>query len=236
MEVVRLSDRVALVVADGGVDRAALREWVGTHEPRPFGVAADGGARHIAAIGWLPDVICGDGDSLGDELAAFAQSGVRIERHPTDKDESDLELALGTAIREGYRRIDVFGALAGERPEHSVANELLLAAPFLDELDVVVHHGRSRIRRVGTRRDRGRATLSGRAGDFVSLLALDDPVAGVVTEGLRFALHGEPLALGSTRGLSNELLGRDAAVTTERGRLLVVETPRPTDAAVGTDA
>jgi thiamine pyrophosphokinase len=51
-------------------------------------------------------------------------------------------------------------------------------------------------------------------------------VAGVRTDGLRFPLHDETLAVGPSRGLSNELLDGQARVTTERGRLLVIHTRR----------
>src|SRR5205823_954221 len=127
----------------------------------------DGGARHLAAIGRLPDLICGDGDSLGTEIRSFEERGVRIELFPADKDQSDLELAIEAAIRAGARRIDVHGALAGARPEHAVANELLLASPVLDGAEVVIHHLGSRFRRIGTRSDAGAVTLEGEAGDFV---------------------------------------------------------------------
>jgi thiamine pyrophosphokinase len=216
----------ALVVGDGHVDLASLRAALAEVEPEIFVVAADGGARHLAALGRLPDLICGDGDSLGDEIGTFEVKGVRLELHPADKDESDLELAIDAAIRAGARRIDIHGALAGPRPEHAVANELLLASPSFDGIEVVVHHLGSRLRRIGTRSGPGHASLQGNPTDFVSLLAFDDPVRGVTTDGLRFPLRSEPLALGSTRGLSNELISTSASVATSTGRLLVVETPR----------
>ena len=64
----------------------------------------------------------------------------------------------------------------------------------------------------------------------MSLLPLDDPVAGITTDGLRYPLRDEPLPLGSTRGLSNELTASQATVTTTRGRLLIAHTPSPRDA------
>jgi thiamine pyrophosphokinase len=216
----------ALVVGDGEVDDLALRAALESSEPGLLVVAADGGARHLAAVGRLPDLICGDGDSLGDELRTFEAQGVRVELYPADKDQSDLELAIDAAIRAGAGDVDVYGALAGPRPEHAVANELLLASSILDGVGVVVHHLGSRFRRIGTRTAPGSAHLRGNEGDYVSLLALDDPVRGVVTEGLRFPLRSEPLALGSTRGLSNELCAATASIATSTGRLLVVETPR----------
>jgi thiamine pyrophosphokinase len=216
----------ALVVGDGEVDPDALRAAIEAAEPGTLVVAADGGARHLSRIGRLPDLICGDGDSLGDEIHAFEAQGVRVELYPADKDQSDLELAIDAAMRAGAHRIDVHGALAGPRPEHAVANELLLASAALDGVDVVIHHLASRFRRIGTRMGPGTAAFEGAVGDYVSLLALDDPVTGVVTDGLRFPLRAESLSLGSTRGLSNELCSTNASIATSTGRLLVVETPR----------
>ena len=46
---------------------------------------------------------------------------------------------------------------------------------------------------------------------------------GVRTDGLRFPLHGEDLLPGSTRGISNELLGTTATVTVADGVLLAVQ-------------
>jgi thiamine pyrophosphokinase len=223
----------ALVVGDGEVGDAALRAALETLEQPSIVIAADGGARHLAAVDRLPDLICGDGDSLRDEIRDFEARGVRLELHPLDKDESDLELALAAAIRAGARHIDVHGALAGPRPEHAVANELLLGSPSLDGVDVVLHHRRSRFRRIGTQSAPGAARIHGVVGDYVSLLALDDPVSGVVTDGLRFPLRSESLPLGSTRGLSNELAATNASIATTNGRLLVVETPRDAAATEG---
>lgn len=227
-----LSKTRALVVADGEVDRDALRTWIAATDEPLLVVAADGGARHLAAIGRFPDLICGDGDSLGDELDAFARAGTRIELHPVDKDESDLELALRAVIAADASAIDVFGALAGARAEHGLANELLLGAAWLDGICVIAHHRASRLRRIGTRTGPGSVSLDGSSGDFVSLLPLDDPVEGIVTDGLRFPLRGEALPLGSTRGLSNELTAQPASVQSARGRLIVIETPRSPHGAV----
>jgi thiamine pyrophosphokinase len=58
----------------------------------------------------------------------------------------------------------------------------------------------------------------------VSLLPVGGDADGVRTDGLRFALAGEPLRLGRSRGLSNEVVAGGASVQLERGVLLVIET------------
>ena len=65
-------------------------------------IAADGGAVHCLALGITPDVVVGDFDSLSpDQLNRLKASGTDIIRHPVRKDDTDLELALKTAVDRG---------------------------------------------------------------------------------------------------------------------------------------
>ena len=217
-----------MIVADGDPDPQAMKR---AHAPdggsRPIVISADGGAHAAEAAGWLPDLIVGDADSLSDsDVERYRALGVSVDLHPLEKDQSDTELALDAALARDAAEIRLTGALGGPRIEHAIANLLLLADPRLDGRDVAIERGESTIRRIGTHDGPGSLHIRGTAGDFVSLLPLDAEVAGISTEGLRYLLIDETLTLGPTRGLSNELLGDQAAVHTARGRLLVVHTPR----------
>jgi len=217
------------VVADGDLDGAELaalaRPSRGAAAGRPYIIAADGGAARCLGAGVRPDVVVGDLDSLGPvEQARLRELGVELRVADRDKDESDTELCLLTARAAGASRVTVLGALGVVRPEHAIANLLLLADPRLDEMEVAVVGRGSRIMRTGTAEGASRLELGGTAGDLVSLFPLGSAVEGVTTEGLRFPLHDETLTLGPSRGLSNEMLAEQAQVRTRRGRLLVVHT------------
>jgi thiamine pyrophosphokinase len=189
-------------------------------------IAADGGARQALEAGVRPDLVVGDGDSLSpDAMARLRAAGVPMELVSPDKDQSDTELCLRAALERGARDVTIVGALGGPRPEHAIANVLLLAHPMLDDAEVILVSGASSIRRIGTATGPGAIDLAGAPGDHVSLLPVD-AVEGVVTHGLRFPLRDEPLVLGPTRGLSNELVALMGRVETRRGRLLVIHTPR----------
>ena len=143
-----------------------------------------------------------------------------------DKDESDTELCLLLALEHAPARITLLGALGIVRPEHSVANLLLLADPRFDGVELALEGHGSRTWRVGTTDGPGEARIAGSPGDYVSLFALDPLVEGIDTGGLRFALRDATLPLGRTLGLSNELTAPEGRVTSRRGRLLVVHTGR----------
>ena len=214
----------ALVLADGTVEPAAALDsaWPGWSDGIDLVVAADGGARHASALGRRIDRWVGDGDSIApDDLDRLAADGVRIDRAPVDKDETDAELALLAAIEADPPRITILGALGGTRLDHELGNVWLLAHPALDGRDVRLLGAGSRIRLAGP----GRLDLPGRVGDLVSLLPFGGDVLGIATDGLRYPLRDEPLRIGPSRGLSNVRETPEAGINVGSGRLLVVETP-----------
>jgi thiamine pyrophosphokinase len=183
-------------------------------------IAADSGLAHAHAAGVRVDVVVGDLDSVDpDQLDAAAAAGTTIERHPTDKDATDLELALETARRHGARRVVVVGAEGG-RVDHFLANVLLLASPAFADLEVEARLGRgtTTVVRPGPGRE-----LRGAAGELVTLLAVGGAAHGVHTEGLRWRLSGDTLAPGSSRGVSNQLVAEVARVRLAEGVLLAVQ-------------
>jgi thiamine pyrophosphokinase len=220
-----------VVLADGTVgSREALdAAWPGWLSPGAAVVAADGGARHAAALGLPIDRWVGDGDSLGEAaIAELVAAGVPVELSSPDKDQSDTELAIVAALQRSPSAITVLGALGGPRPDHAIANLTLLSMPDLVGLDVRLVAADARVRLLRAPRPDGSAStveLDGRVGDLVSLLPVGGDAVGVSTAGLAYPLDDELLHDGLTRGLSNRRTGTRATVTLRSGRLLVVETP-----------
>jgi thiamine pyrophosphokinase len=181
--------------------------------PEAVVIAADGGVELAWKLGLDVDLTVGDLDSAPARLTA---SGVQIERHPEVKEASDLELALGAALRLKPDRIVVLGG-GGGRLDHLFGALLVLAADVLAAVDVDAQFGPAVVSVV-----RGERRLVGVPGELISLFALNGPAEGVVTDGLVYPLSGETLAPGSSRGLSNLFVDRRARVTVERGVVLAV--------------
>ena len=180
-------------------------------------VAADGGLQRAHELGLAVDVVVGDLDSATPEAIAAAEAaGARVVRYPQAKDATDLELALDEAVALGGRRVLVV-ASAGGRLDHLLGSVLLLAAERYAALELDALVGDALVHVV-----RGERTMHGVPGELLTLIPLGGAATGVTTDGLEYPLRGETLAPGTTRGVSNVFLGREARVTLERGVLLAI--------------
>jgi thiamine pyrophosphokinase len=226
--------RHAILVGDGDVPARARLDvaWPGWAADADLVIAADGGARKAYRAGLVPELVVGDGDSLGESgLAEIRAAGISLELVATAKDESDLELAVLAAVARDATRLTILGALGGPRFDHSIANSWLLAHAALDGRTAVLLDARSRVRLLSARPDgdaaaaeRVEAVLAGIPGDLVSLFPFGADALGVTTHGLAYPLCDEPLHAGPARGLSNVRTAAEARVSLRSGRLLIVET------------
>jgi thiamine pyrophosphokinase len=146
----------------------------------------------------------------------LTEGDIQLERFPSDKDETDLSLAMTQAVNLGCSTVLIIGGLGG-RLDQTLANVGLLAHPAFAQHDVRLDDG---LEEVLICRDR--AVIHGSIGDVVSLLAWTGTVGGVRTENLYWPLLNESLEPGQTRGISNLMTAENAAVSVASGLLLVV--------------
>ena len=186
-------------------------------------IAADSGLDHARALGLRPELVVGDLDSVSPAGLAWAEAeGIAVERHPVDKAQTDLELALVRAVALLPDRIVVAG-IGGGRIDHFLANIGVLADPRWAAVDLdgwidgarvaVVHPGRRRV-------------LEGEPGELLSLLPINGDADDVTATGVAWPLAGDTLAASSSRGVSNVFTQVTAVVQVGRGTLLAVQ-PAP---------
>ena len=188
-------------------------------------VAADSGVDRALAAGLHVDHVVGDLDSATPSgVAAAEAAGATVHRHEADKDATDLELALDlvrdlAGDREPRPALLVVGS-GGGRLDHQLADLLALAAPPLAAFAVTARFGEATATVVRPGRP---CTLVGRPGEQVSLLPVHGLATGVNTAGLRWALVDADLVPGTTRAMSNELIGTAGTVTVSTGVLLALQ-------------
>ena len=201
--------RTAIVVCAGGPARATLPAI----PEDALVIAADGGILEAERLGLRVDLLVGDLDSAPADAIARAP---RVERHPVDKDASDLELAMDAAVAAEARRIVVVGGDGG-RLDHLLGNAFLLGSDRWAAVEIDAVLGDARITVV-----RAERSIEGEVGELVSLYAVGGPARGVTTAGLRWTLDEGELLPGSSLGLSNEFVAPLAAVRVGEGVVLAI--------------
>ena len=186
--------------------------WLhGPEDSYDYIICVDGGLKLAKLWGRKPDFILGDGDSYKE---AFPEE-INKRSYPSEKDETDSELALAKALEMGATKITLTGFLGG-RLDHSLANLALISliknvkVQFLEEWGQVFFADKCN-------------EVTGAVGDTVSLLPLFEDVEGVNTQGLKYPLANEILYGHKSRGISNELIAEKAIIKKENGRLLIVQ-------------
>jgi len=217
--------RTAVIVIGGaGVDPRVL---VHLPEDRVV-IAADSGLDRALALGLVVDLLVGDLDSVSPGgLAAAVAAGTAVERHPADKDATDTELAIEAAGRLGCTRLLGVGggpfvdarAPDEARLDHELGGILAFARPGIAAERVELWWGQAHLLVL---HGPDGADLAFPVGSLVSLLPLHGSAEGITTAGLRYPLHDETLAAGTTRGVSNEVVTTPASVELTRGTLLII--------------
>lgn len=177
-------------------------------------VAADGGYDIAVGLGYRVDVLVGDFDSI---VATDFPDNLILERHPENKDATDLELALTLVSREDPSRVVVVGA-AGGRLDHELAVAGLICSDRfanIDEIDWVSDRGSAHV-------VRRRRAIHGDVGAHITLTPMHGDATGVTTKGLKWELNNDTLSSGSTRGVSNVLTHPVADIKVATGCLLAI--------------
>ncbi|HUV19525.1 MAG TPA: thiamine diphosphokinase [Ilumatobacteraceae bacterium] len=190
-------------------------------------VAVDGGLDHALAAGLEPTHLVGDLDSVTEEGLAWAARHADISRHPTDKDQTDTELALTLASKFDPERITLVGG--GNRLDHTIAGIGALGSLGLTSVPVLDGWWDGQHLRVV--HGPGSATLRLVPGSTLSLLALHGPCVRVTLSGARWALDEFDLEPLVGMGVSNEVPDADepvdVEVTLSGGILTIFDDPAP---------
>ncbi|MCL1790551.1 MAG: thiamine diphosphokinase [Peptococcaceae bacterium] len=187
-----------VIVAGGVLDIEWGKRFLNRPEIRVV-VAADAGADGAISSGRIPDIVIGDMDSVTKETLAICESEqVCIVRYPSEKNETDAELALDWAhAHAGQHEVVLIGA-GGGRVDHWLGNiGLLLKYADLGR-SVRMLDERSQAWVAGL----GRHDLSGYQGRTFSVLPLSEAVE-TSSVGVKYSFDHLTLYRKQTRGVSN---------------------------------
>lgn len=186
-------------------------------------VCADRGYTHALTLGLTPTLLVGDFDSLAQHQVDEARaSGVLVELHPTDKDATDLEIALDRAVESAVTGTVITVVATPdltERIDHLLAQLGLLASPKYAHVAITAWFGEAFVAIVQPHTD---VEVRGTEGELVTIIPIGGDATGVTTSGLRYPLANESLSPFATRGVSNILASSPASVRIASGVAAVI--------------
>ena len=167
-------------------------------------ICADGGIKHIEALGLTPDIIIGDFDS-SENTEKYSNKIV----YPAEKDDTDLGLALSYAYKKGFTKCVAIGCLGG-RLDHTLANIHLLKYAYDKNIALELIDSNTKVILV-----KGNAELSNDGYKYISVFPLGDTARGISYEGLKYPLLNATLKAGLPIGVSNQFEGEKALIKSD---------------------
>ncbi len=200
-------DNICYIVGAGEIGDERVEPEIGD-----FVIAADAGYRVLQSWNITPDLVVGDFDSFG-SVPNFAH----IIRHPVEKDDTDMALAVQEGAARGYRKFLIYGGTGG-RMDHTMANWQLLSNMASKGLQgYLIGSGYAAAVLCNER-----LCLAAMPQGTISVFCMGDSAKGVSIAGLKYCVENVTLTGDVPLGVSNAFVGHEAMIEVKEGRLLVM--------------
>lgn len=178
-------------------------------------IAADSGYDNANLLGEKPTVLLGDMDSISNDRIP---DDIEVLKVPAQKDFTDTQLAVDTAIKRGAREIVIIGGLDG-RLDHTLSNLAILEDLYKKGIFAHITNGYNRVRFIDST-----STLLPRSGfGYFGLLCFSEKAKGVSIEGAKYPLKNARIERTFQFAISNEIIGNCALISVRKGSLYIVE-------------
>ena len=205
-------EKSALIVCNGAPPTRELLQQL--WQQVDLKICADGGANHVVAEGFRPDVVVGDMDSILPETQQQLAAEQLI--HIADQNVNDGDKALAYCVMHQIQKVHVLGA-TGRRSDQFLANIELLFK-YDSRLQIVFWTESEQIEVIAGEWQ-GKFPL----GTILSLHPLFGAAYGITTTGLAWPLKKQTLEMGrDPMGVSNKTTNPTVHITVEEGKLLLI--------------
>ncbi|MDO4343452.1 MAG: thiamine diphosphokinase [Eubacteriales bacterium] len=208
-----------LIISGGNIDFDFALDFI-RKESFEFVIAADRGMEFCRQAGIQPDRIVGDFDSCDSEaLQYFRRQDAQIRAYRPQKDSTDTEIAMLTALEAKSSEIVILGATGG-RIDHMLGNLKNLSLALRQGVPCRIVDPCNNMyladRPLTLKKDE-------QFGKYVSLLAYAEPVQNLTLKGFFYPLCGYTMTCDDAIGISNEIIEEEASIFFDKGRLIVIE-------------
>lgn len=205
----------ALVVSSGSkVKNSILLNLINKSD---YIICADGGIMHFMELGIKPDLIIGDLDSVDDSgLNYIKENNITIHKFPSEKNETDTELAIIFLMENKFKDITLVG-VTGSRMDHTLSNIFLLKRLCKNNIKARIVDNNNTIYYVDEK-----MILENEADTFTSIIPITEEGVVVSLKGFYYPLENHLIEFGSSLGISNEIVEKFGTIIVSKGECIVV--------------
>ncbi len=203
----------ALIIGNGQETDKSIIESI----QYDYVICADGGLEKAKKYGLIPDTILGDFDSVNLSILKEYENKVPVEQFPSEKDYTDMELAVEFAISKGYKNIVLVGA-AGTRLDHTMGNIMLMERYYKEGINITIIDNNNELQIISDNWD---LTINYKEGYYISIIPLTDSIEGLNLEGFKYNLNNVNVQRGSTLCISNQISDSKGRITLKKGNAIV---------------
>ncbi len=178
-------------------------------------ISADAGYKNAKLMGVHTNILIGDFDSLG-QIPEDVDEMLQV---PAEKDLTDTQIAVETAIERGACEIIIIGSTSG-RFDHALSTLAILEKYWEKRIPIYIVNGQNRVRYI---KNSGFIVVRSKYKYF-SLIAVDEKVKGVSVEGAKYPLVNKTLTRNHQFAVSNEIVKNAALITVKKGGIFIIET------------
>jgi len=177
-------------------------------------ISADAGYKNATLMGVHTNILIGDFDSLG----RIPDDVDEVKQVPVEKDLTDTQIAVETAMEKGAEEIIIIGSTAG-RFDHALSMVAVLEKYWESRVPMYIVNGQNRVRFI---RNSGFIVVRSQYKYF-SVLAADEKVKGVSIDGGKYPLKNATLQRNHQFAVSNEITKNAALINVRKGGVYIIE-------------
>ena len=209
-----------LIIAGGEINIKILEKYCVNVSKQNI-IAVDRGLEALYQLQMIPNHVVGDFDSVSPEILTFYKNQPQIIFHKfnAEKDNTDTDIALKLAIQLKSSKITILGAL-GKRMDHALANIHILKDALEANIPCQIIDEHNRIYLINKEMTLEKDKVYGK---YVSLIPLTSTVEGLTLTGFKYPLNEYTLPIGTSLGISNEIIEDRAYIKMKKGILIAIE-------------
>lgn len=183
-------------------------------------VAVDNGLKILNELNIKPNHIVGDFDTINKEILKLYkdEKSIIIHKYNPIKDNTDTDIAIRLAVELRSDEIIILGAI-GTRIDHVIANIHVLKYALDKKVDCKIVDENNEIQLINKTTILNKEEIHKK---YISLIPLTEKVDNINLRGFKYELKDGILAIGSSLGISNEIIENQAIIEFNNGILIMI--------------